>query len=293
MGLRALVPFLALATSAPLMTACSKPKAGDDCTLGQATCVDEKTELQCDKGRFVAAPCKGPKGCVVTGGAQTCDISGNAAGDSCATDDENVSQCLADKKGRVVCHAGRYAVEKCLGPKGCEESGDKVDCDQSLGAEGDPCAKEDGRICAADLKRSLVCVSGKLVVAEACRGPGACNPTAAVLCDRGLQSPGDPCAKEGDLECGGDDKKSKLVCENRKWSLKEKCKTACVSTAKNVDCDRSTPQPGDACPNKGDRACSGDKKLALVCSAAKEWTSEGACKGGCTTGGDGKVKCDK
>ncbi len=149
-------------------------KVGDPCEAGKAACKDGKTELVCQKGKFVAAPCKGPKGCHVEAGKLHCDISGNAEGDLCSTDDEGSAQCRADKKSIVACEKGKYAFSPCRGPKGCEQKGDTATCDTSLGKAGDKC-EGTGYACSVDRKSLLKCTSGKAVVDEKCPGKQTCK----------------------------------------------------------------------------------------------------------------------
>ena len=223
--------------------ACKKPKPGDACERGKASCLDPKTELQCQSGKFIAAPCRGPKGCAVASDMQTCDFSANGAGDTCSTEDDDIALCTSDKKSRVVCKTGQYVIEACKGPKGCfEEGSDKVHCDATLADEGDEClsAQEDSGglyVCSVDQKKSLRCDDGKFVVDEICRGPGGCEATSGLdlSCDRGDQSLGDPCGSEGGYECSGD-KKSLMVCKGRRWSVERACKGPCESTEKTADC---------------------------------------------------------
>jgi hypothetical protein len=217
-------------------------RGGDPCEKGKAACLDPQTELECQAGRLVAAPCRGPKGCAVSQGVQTCDFSANVAGDSCATIDEEVAECAPSKKARVVCRASKYVVEPCKGPRGCfDEGGDRVGCDATLAEEGDPCSGgTDGApylTCSVDRTKSLRCDGGKLVVDELCRGTGGCDASqgAELVCDHGAQSAGDPCGADGGYECSGD-KNTLLVCKERRWTVARTCKASCVSTDKTADC---------------------------------------------------------
>ena len=153
-----------------------KAKVGDPCTQGQAACLDQKTELACQGGNFIAAPCKGSKGCVVQGEEQRCDYSGNAVGDVCSTDDEGKAECTAEGE-RISCTNGKYVVEPCRGPDGCKVAGDRVDCDKLLSRKDDPCRKieEKSYACSDDRKHLLVCKDGKFVVVEECSGDHACK----------------------------------------------------------------------------------------------------------------------
>ena len=232
---------VALVAIAAMLFACRRPAPGDACEKGKATCLDAKTELQCQAGKLMAAPCRGAKGCDVAADMQTCDFSANVEGDVCSADDENIAQCAADnKKARVVCKAGKYILEACKGPGGCsEDGGDKVRCDGTLADEGDACPTDEPSYftCSVDKKEALRCETGKLVIDEHCRGPGGCDASngADLACDRGPQSIGDPCGAEGDYECNAE-KNTLLVCKEKRWSLEHACKAECVSTEKTADC---------------------------------------------------------
>jgi hypothetical protein len=157
---------------------CGKPKAGDTCTKGKAACQDDKTELICQGGKFIVAPCKGPKGCAVTGDTLHCDISGNVAGDLCSTDDEGNSACTSDGKQMVSCEKGKYTVTPCRGPAGCKTN----KCDVSLAQAGDPCSGG-GYTCSVDRKAVLQCKDGKAVVDETCSGGKQCKGGEKVGCE--------------------------------------------------------------------------------------------------------------
>ncbi len=149
-------------------------KVGDVCEAGKAACKDGKTELTCEKGKFIAAACKGPKGCRVESGSLHCDVSGNAEGDPCSTDDEGSAQCRPDAKSIVACEKGKYAFSPCRGPKGCTQKGDTATCDTTLGQAGDKC-EGTGYACSVDRKSVLKCTGGKAVVDEKCPGKQTCK----------------------------------------------------------------------------------------------------------------------
>jgi hypothetical protein len=216
---------------------CKKPpKPGDVCTAGKAACLDKSTELVCQDSVFVTTACKGPKGCHESEARVFCDISANPDGEPCPKASDDNAACSPDKKQMVICHAGKYRVHNCRGPKGCDDAGDQVECDKTLQKEGDPCATEDSYTCSVDKKRSLVCKGGKFVLDEQCRGPGGCDSTAdKVRCDRGAQNVGDPCHKQGDFECSVDGK-TMLGCKAGHWAADKKCKHKCVSTDDKVGC---------------------------------------------------------
>lgn len=158
-----------------------KSKVGDSCTAGQAACQDAQSELVCEDGKFVAAACKGPAGCKVDGSTMRCDVSANTAADTCAKASEGHASCGSDKKSKVVCTGGKYAVGACRGPDGCKEEGSTVTCDVSISVVGDGC---DGSsyACSVDKKSVLQCKGGKFAVHEACKK--ACGTKGdAVGCD--------------------------------------------------------------------------------------------------------------
>jgi hypothetical protein len=217
-----------------LLFACGKPKAGESCSSGRVACQDPATELVCQDGKFMAAPCKGAKGCTVSGGTQSCDISANGAGDPCPPASEGNAACSPDKAQMVVCRSGKYQLETCRGPKGCTSAAGRVECDTSLQNEGDTCTPDESYACTVDKKKALVCKSGKFVFYTHCRGAKACERTGReVQCDRGRQEIGDPCLKAGDHECSVDEK-SLLACKDGRWALDKKCK--CESHDDRVGC---------------------------------------------------------
>ena len=86
------------------------------------------------------------------------------------------------------------------------------------------------------------------------------------------------------------DKKSHLVCINKKYVL-ETCKgQGACNDDKQVVCDNSLADIGDGCGHEGSRACSTDGKVELRCRDTKmqiEW----ACRGGCKLDDNGNPKC--
>jgi len=153
-----------------------KTKAGDSCTKGQAACKDDNTSLSCQDGKFIESPCKGAKGCKVEGATVDCDITGNAAGDLCSTDDEGNTACSADGKTQIECKGGKYAVQQCRGPDGCKQNGLLANCDVSIAQLGDACeGVTGGYACSVDKKALLKCKNGKFEVDEQCPAGKPCK----------------------------------------------------------------------------------------------------------------------
>ncbi|MBM4363970.1 MAG: hypothetical protein FJ104_14920, partial [Deltaproteobacteria bacterium] len=139
-----------------------KPAPGDACKPTDIRCADPATELACESGKLVAAPCRGPLGCREEGDRLLCDFSGNAEGDRCSRGDEGAARCV-DPSRRISCRGGTYRIDSCRGEQGCASTGSGVRCDQSRGAVGDRC--EGGmRACTLDGAAVLECYQGALAV---------------------------------------------------------------------------------------------------------------------------------
>lgn len=171
-SLSSLWPFLVFFWVA-LVVACNRPPVpGDACKPTDVRCVDPTTELACQKGVFIAAPCKGALGCTDDGKRLLCDFSGNAEGDPCSLDDEGGAKCVGDRQ-RITCRAGRYTIDECRGAEGCRAEG-VVKCDQSRGQAGDPC-RGSTNACSSDGKSVLACTAGRLQISAQCPGEGGCT----------------------------------------------------------------------------------------------------------------------
>lgn len=167
-----------------LVLGCNRePGPGDSCKPTDIRCVDPKTELACQKGVFIAAPCKGPLGCKEDGKHLFCDFSGNAEGDPCSTEEEGNARCIGENQ-RITCTGGKYTIDFCRGNDGCKATG-YVKCDQSKAADGDPC-KGTTNACSADGKSVLSCVGDRFRTTAQCPGEGGCSIAEhEVNCDLG------------------------------------------------------------------------------------------------------------
>jgi len=265
-----------------------KTKPGDSCRPGTAECLDRATELACQTGKYIAAPCKGPDGCTQKASVITCDVSANAAGDVCSTDDEGKGACGADLKTQVICRAGKYEVHPCRGPAGCKPTASGSDCDLSLGEEGDPCAA--GEVCSVDRRTLLTCREGKFVPSARCRGPDGCKDLGnnQLVCDISLALEDDPCASAGGA-CSVD-RKSLLRCKDGKFVLDSRCRgpEGCSNRDGELTCDMSTAEPGDPCESGS--ACTSDAKSLLTCKDGR-FIVTSSCPGkGCSVVGD-SIRC--
>jgi hypothetical protein len=140
---------------------------GDACMSASsenyACSVDNKSGLVCKDGKFVLwRACKGPQGCVVRADRIECDNTYADPGDPCGT--AGSFACSVDKKLALVCKEGKYFVDSaCRGPEACRvgTQARKLECDDSVANEGDPCDTEREVTCSEDHKSELVCTNLK------------------------------------------------------------------------------------------------------------------------------------
>ena len=268
-----------------------KQKVGDKCQTGQGACLDAKNELSCQSGVYISMPCKGAKGCDVSGSKVTCDISANLDGDPCSTEDEDLGACAGDKKSMVACNKGKFAVIPCRGAKACNESGSKIDCDTNLASVGDNCENDDSHSCSPDHADMVVCSKTKVVLNAHCRGPKKCDETGSKIeCDISLQQAGDPCdaKNEGTYSCSAD-ASAILTCKGGTMTQASLCRgpKKCDASGDKVKCDMDVAAAGDVCESgmDGKFACGTDMKSILKCSGGK-FVADRKCYGGCVIGGD-------
>jgi hypothetical protein len=218
-----------------------KPSVGSSCEVDESRCLDQKTQLACDKGQFIATPCRGPAGCAANDQGVRCDISGNQQGDACSFSDEGAASCVGGQR-MVVCRSGKYVFAECRGAKGCANAAGRAVCDTSLAADGDGCNKESAKACSTDGKQILSCKSGKMSSLLACRGDAACVAEGSKLnCDMSVARVGDVCDKTMDGKNACDEKRlSILVCRNGQFAFDEKCRanTACAAEGGSISCKK-------------------------------------------------------
>jgi hypothetical protein len=143
---------------------------------------DKKAMLECKKNHWVLTQkCLGANACTVDKKIVKCDNSFANLGDACT--EENDYACTVDKKGSLVCKGDCKSGGTCKftnsgfckGPKGCRVSGDKIECDDSIAALGDPCDHEGNFACNVDSKSILQCKSGKFAQDDPCKGKEKCK----------------------------------------------------------------------------------------------------------------------
>lgn len=179
--------FLGAVGALSALSCSREPGPGDPCKPQEIRCLDPKTELACQKGKFIAAPCKGPMGCREEGKSLVCDFTGNAEGDVCSTEEDGNARCIGADR-RVTCRGGRYTIDHCRGSDGCKSTGTLLRCDQTRAEPGDPCRGQTSA-CALDGKAALSCVDGRIRLAAACPGEGGCSFAGReVSCDLGKKT---------------------------------------------------------------------------------------------------------
>ncbi len=150
--------------------------SGDPCPrappLDYACTADRSAALACKEGRFALwRACRGPDRCeIVDGRNLRCDTTLGESGDPC--EKQGTYSCAVDRKARLECNGTALApVSSCRGPEGCRIQHDalRVDCDDSLAVEGDPCDQAKRIACAVDRKSELVCTANKYKKKRECR----------------------------------------------------------------------------------------------------------------------------
>jgi hypothetical protein len=149
---------------------------GDPCPrnppLDYACTQDRTKALVCKDGRFgLWRACRGPDACLVEGGRNVrCDTTLGEPGDPCGQ--QGTYACSVDHLWMLSCDGATLGpASSCRGPDGCrpQRSSRKVDCDDGVALEGDPCDQDKRITCALDHKAELVCIHGKYAKKRDCR----------------------------------------------------------------------------------------------------------------------------
>ena len=66
--------------------ACGSARRGGSCSEAGFCAQDpQNAEARCRVGTWLDLPCRGPAGCTIASGTVSCDMSGDQAGDACAS----------------------------------------------------------------------------------------------------------------------------------------------------------------------------------------------------------------
>jgi hypothetical protein len=227
----------AVAATGLAIAACSKPKPGGKCDVGQAICENSSTVLACQGDVFVQASCHGPGGCTKLGTRVTCDDSIANEGDRCLESGSENRACSGDHATSLLCRGGKFTpVQVCHGPRGCEIKGDFVTCDAKIADKGDLCAPAGSFACTTDKKSRLVCgQDGKFAFDRHCRGPTGCHDL-DLACDETVSELGDPCGVSGMFACNTEGT-VRLVCSGGQYGTDQRCPKGCnVLQGGRIEC---------------------------------------------------------
>lgn len=226
---RALAPLVFLVW---VVASCKvKAQSGSGCTSpGKFVCVEKDTALYCDKDTYMPVACRGPRGCVSTTTADTCDDILAEEGEVCVQSDNHA--CSVDHKRALVCKDGRWALwHACKGAEACTVQAKSVHCDSSIADLGDACIEHGKGACSTDKRFLLVCTERDCYERDSsCRGPEACHLSGKhALCDDSVALEADPCDTPDERTCTTDGK-SQLICKAGKFVKERDCKAKCIYT---------------------------------------------------------------
>lgn len=124
--------FVVLLSLSLFSVACGGPKAGDKCDTAGYLCADATSAMECKLGAWVALPCKGTNGCKRAGDSIKCDMSGNVAGDGCASSAVGKGLCTTDQKATLECRedpaTSKLTLVQTMTCRTCTVTGDQVTC---------------------------------------------------------------------------------------------------------------------------------------------------------------------
>src|ERR1700722_7949288 len=199
----------------------------------------------------------------------------------------------SDKASHLVCTGGKYVLETCKGPGGCNDN-KTLTCDNTKADDGDGCGHDGARACSADGTKELRCRSGKFAIEWSCRGGCTLDASNNPKCvPTGLV--GDTCRPDS-IVCDVA-AHSELDCVDGKLVATRTCHGAlgCVTPpGGGVRCDRTQALEGEECRTEGNGACDMAKKNVLVCTGG-HFKTQLQCQGaiGCELPGNYSVRCDK
>jgi hypothetical protein len=147
---------------------------------------DHAEALVCDSGRFTLwRRCRGAEHCQVEGGRNVrCDTTVGEPGDPCGQ--AGTYCCSTDRTVMLSCDGTAFRpASSCRGPGGCsvERESRKVQCDDAVAAEGDPCDQPKRIACSLDGSAELMCTGGKFARKRDCRRTACRLDGTELFCD--------------------------------------------------------------------------------------------------------------
>lgn len=156
--------------------------------IDYACTTDGRRALVCKDGLFgLWRNCRGQEGCVIVGGRHlNCDTTLGQPGDPCEA--RGTYSCSTNQEEMLICDGTSLAAaSSCRGPEGChfDRESHKIDCDDAVAFEGDPCDRPSRITCGADGKSELVCESARSIYAKKrdCRRAPCRIEHAELFCD--------------------------------------------------------------------------------------------------------------
>jgi hypothetical protein len=137
---------------------------GDPCPpnppVDYACTNDGRAALLCKDGHFdLWRNCRGKGGCALVGGRHlNCDTTLGEPGDPCEA--TGTYSCSTNQEQMLICdRSSLVAASSCRGPERChfDRESHKIDCDDTIAADGDPCDRPARITCGAEGKSELVC----------------------------------------------------------------------------------------------------------------------------------------
>ena len=165
-------------------------REGDPCPpsppLDYACTADRARALFCKDGRYALwRACRGPDACRVEDGRNVrCDTTLGEPGDPCGQ--QGTYACSSDSKAMLLCDGSAVVLaSSCRGPEGChiQRETRKVDCDDSVAQEGDPCDQPKRIACAVGGRAELVCLESRYVKKRDCRRTDCRLEGSELFCD--------------------------------------------------------------------------------------------------------------
>lgn len=120
--------FVLSLLSSLIITACSSPKAGDECSGAEGVCESALIALSCEHARYREFQCRGSRGCSEDSGNEQvlCDFGDFLAGDACPVAFESRAWCdVSNIHQALRCRNGTMKAEAC---QSCVPEAEGVRC---------------------------------------------------------------------------------------------------------------------------------------------------------------------
>lgn len=98
-----MIRSLALSLAVFSLAACGSSAPGGSCDTTGFLCYDNVTAMECQLGKWIALPCRGPSGCQRDGAVIKCDMTLNQENDACASSAVGSGLCSSDGKATLEC----------------------------------------------------------------------------------------------------------------------------------------------------------------------------------------------